>query len=1043
MLRNKAAFLWICLAIVVGIAGQAAAEETKEITCTGKVVDTGGQPIDGVKVSLYQTVYNQATNIPDSKLVSEIRTGADGAFSFKVSAESDGNRYGYIVAEKAGLALGIANWRMRQEQELEIKLGQAKELAGIIVDQSDKPISGAEVSVWSLVVGEGQERPTLSRPVASELLTSTTDTSGRFVFTNIPAEATADFLIKKSGRATISTYRSTGYANQKMSFAPGQTDIKLVLPVEARIEGTVVAKDTGESVGDVNLILMQETNRSLPGQDLINSRKDGVFIINALPAGNYIVQLVRSRQGSAEWVAEPVSVALEAGQTKTDVRIELSKGGFLEVLITEAGTNKPLNKASVSIRDEKNSQWLSVRSGDDGIARIRLMPGGYQFRRIYMRGYKSEEPQETFTLENGGIKRLKYQLTSQPTINGMVRDENGKPVQDTKLMICPMGGRDEIRSDVEGKFEVSWDPGMWGSDERETVFCLVALHEKRNLAAAMEISQDTKTVDIRLRPGVTFTGRVVDTNGKGIPDAQVRVMLRVSNWGSPLSRELIKADENGNYEFSAIPAGHNYSIYASAEGYGQKDINAHADNAVDNRLSIETLTLPPANLSVSGQIVDTQGKAVSGARVEGSGEDQPHLNTLTDEQGNFTLDGLCEGTVYIRADVSRDRKRLSARVHTDAGASGISIVVREGRPVSYYIGAKTYEQIIRSSEKVIAGVALDENGSSVAGVPVSVCCIKRQREEGKFSWTYSSYSTLSDITDEQGRFAIELEEDAEYNLRFSPDNQTAIIVYDIPSGKNDLKITLPKGGTVNGRLLRMEKGQKVPVPHAEVKIQQTDRASYTHLGFDRDRTTVTDSEGRFRFEHIRTKIRPSGSRSEKSWDHVPRVWEISYGNTSKTIAFYDGTTIEDFELVVKPSLTDTQSLVGGALPGFDGIKIDLSAAQNKDKAMLVCFFDMNQRPSRNAIIQLVRKAEELKQKGVAVVAIQTSKVVEETLDKWIKGQSISFPVGMVRGDEEEIRFTWGVKSLPWLILTDMQHIVRAEGFSINELDERITTWREK
>jgi hypothetical protein len=340
-------------------------------------------------------------------------------------------------------------------------------------------------------------------------------------------------------------------------------------------------------------------------------------------------------------------------------------------------------------------------------------------------------------------------------------------------------------------------------------------------------------------------------------------------------------------------------------------------------------------------------------------------------------------------------------------------------------------------------VALDENGSPVAGVPVSVCCIKRQREEGKFSWTYSSYSTLSDITDEQGRFAIELEEDAEYNLRFSPDNQAAIIVYDIPAGKNDLKITLPKGGTVNGRLLRMEKGQKVPVPHAEVKIQQTDRASYTHLGFDRDRTTVTDSEGRFRFEHIRTKIRPSGSRSEKSWDHVPRVWEISYGNTSKTIAFYDGTTIEDFELVVKPSLTDTQSLVGGALPGFDGIKIDLSAAQNKDKAMLVCFFDMNQRPSRNAIIQLVRKAEELKQKGVAVVAIQTSKVAEETLDKWIKGQSISFQVGMVRGDEEEIRFTWGVKSLPWLILTDKQHIVRAEGFNINELDEKITTLREE
>jgi protocatechuate 3,4-dioxygenase beta subunit len=1027
------------LAIVAGIVciSLAVAEEAKTITCTGKVVDTESRPIGGAKVSFYQMEYSQATNIPESKLVSEVKTGADGMFSFKVIAESDVFRYGYIVVEKAGLALGIANWRMRQEQEFEIKLGQAKELEGIIVDESDKPIQGADVSVWSLVIGEGQDQQDLGWPVSAELLTSTTDQSGRFVFTNIPAEATADFIIKKSGRATINTYRRTGYANQKMSFAPGQKDIKLALPVEARIEGTVVAKDTGKPIGGVSLIVMQEANRPLQGQGLISTNKDGGFIINSLPSGTCFVQLVQSPQGPAEWVAEPVNVTLEPGQVVRDVKIGLCKGGILEVLVAEAGTNKPLNKASVSIRDEKNSQWLSARSNEDGIACIRLMPGAYQFSGIYMSGYKSEEPQETLTLEDGGIKRLNYQLKSQPKINGVVRDENGKPVQDVIMIICPMGGRDEIRSDVEGKYELSWDPGMWGPDERETVFCLVARHEKRNLAASVEISQDTKTVDIILRSGVTFTGKVVDSDGKGIAGAQVRVMLRVSNWGSPLSRDEVKADESGNYEFSAIPAGHNYSISASAQGYGQKDIDAHTDNAVGNRLDIETLTLQPANLSVSGQIVDVQGKAVSGARVEGSGEGQPNPNTLADEKGDFTLEGLCKGTVYIRAEVMKDGKRLSARVHTDAGASGISIVVREGNPASYYIRAKTYEQIIGGSDMVIAGVALDENGSPVKGVPVGVCCIKRQREKGKFSWTFSSYSTLSDITDEQGRFAIELEEDAEYNLRFSPDNQAAIIIYDIPAGTKDLKVTLPDGGTVNGRLLRMERGQKVPVLHAEVKIQQTDRASYTHLGFDRDRTTVTDSEGRFRFEHISTKVRPGESRSDKQWEYVPRVWEILYGDTSKTIAFYDGTTIEDFELVIKPKLTEAQSLVGGAIPEFDGIKIELSADQIKGNAILVCFFDMNQRPSRNCVQQLSKRAQELEGKDVSIVAVQALKVDEETLNEWIKNQGISFPVGIVQGDEEEIRFTWGVKSLPLLILTDKQHVVQAEGFALAELDDKL------
>ena len=1029
----------MCLAIVTSIVfiSRAVAEDTKEIAFTGKVIDTEGGPIAGARVAFYWVTYDYIIHAAASKLTGEVKTTSDGLFSFKAVVESHSNPHGYIVAEKEGLALGWADWNMRDNQQQDIILGKSKELSGMVVDEAGKPVPDADVSIWRIVVGEGPGQQRLGRPVAEKLLTEATDVSGRFRITNIPAEATADFIIRKAGRATLRTYRSTGHAHQKMTFAPGQSGIKLVLPAEARIQGTVVVEDTANPAAGTKLIVKTQENRPLFGQQPVISKDDGTFSIDALAAGNYLVQLVRPHEGLADWVAEPVNVTLEAGQTKKDMKIELRKGGLLEVLVAEAGTNKLLAKASVSIRDEKNNQWLSASSNEDGIARIRLVSGSYQFNRIYVRGYESEEPQETFTLKDGGIKRLKYQLTSQPKINGVVRDENGKPVQDVILKICPMGGRDEIRSDAEGKFEISWDPGMWGSGERETVFCLVARHEKLNLAAAVEIGQDIKTVDIRLNPGVTFTGRVVDNDGKGIPAAQVRAMLRISNWGSPLSREQIKADDSGHYELRAIPAGHNYSINASAQGYGRKDIDAHTDNAMDNRLNIETLALLPANLSVSGKIVDAQGKAVSDARVAGSGEGQPHCNTLTDEQGNFTLEGLCEGKVYIRADVSRAGKRLSARVHTDAGARGISIVVREGRPVSYYIGDKTYEQVIESSDKVIAGVTLDENGSQVAGVPVGVCCIKRQRENGKFSWTYSSYTTLSDITDEQGRFAIELEEDAEYNLLFSPDNHAAIIVYDIPAGKKDLKVTLPEGGIVSGRLLRMEKGQKVPIPHAEVKIEQTDRASYTHLGFNRDRTTVTDSEGRFRFEHIRTKIRPMGSRSDESWDPVPRVWQISYGETSKTVGFYNGTTIEDFELVVKPSLSDSQSLVGGAMPGFDGIKIDLSADQTKNKAMLVCFFDMNQRPSRNAIIQLARKAEELNQNGVAIIAIQVSKINEDTLNKWIKNRSISFPVGMVRIDEEEIRFTWSVKSLPWLILTDSNHIVRAEDFALAELDDKL------
>lgn len=135
--------------------------------------------------------------------------------------------------------------------------------------------------------------------------------------------------------------------------------------------------------------------------------------------------------------------------------------------------------------------------------------------------------------------------------------------------------------------------------------------------------------------------------------------------------------------------------------------------------------------------------------------------------------------------------------------------------------------------------------------------------------------------------------------------------------------------------------------------------------------------------------------------------------------------------------------IGKPLPEFEDIELNLSGEDISEKAILLCFVNMNQRPSRNCLLQLSKRIEELKAKDVVVVAVQASKVDKDKLNDWIKENDIAFAVGMIQADEEKARFTWGVRSLPWLILTDTKHIVRVEGFSINELDEKITTLKEK
>ncbi|MHC4207837.1 MAG: hypothetical protein ACYSTT_24550, partial [Planctomycetota bacterium] len=190
MRKNIAAFLWICLAIVVVITSQSVAEETKEITCTGKVLDEQNNPIAGTRVTLYQVTYDYSANTSKSKLTGDVTTVNDGVFSFKAVVGTGSNTSGYIVAEKEGLALGWAEWDMRDDQQRDITLGEPKELSGMVVDESGKPVPDADVSVWLIAIGEGQDQQSLGRPVAEKLLTENTDTSGLFTFTAIPAEAT-------------------------------------------------------------------------------------------------------------------------------------------------------------------------------------------------------------------------------------------------------------------------------------------------------------------------------------------------------------------------------------------------------------------------------------------------------------------------------------------------------------------------------------------------------------------------------------------------------------------------------------------------------------------------------------------------------------------------------------------------------------------------------------------------------------------------------------------------------------------------------------
>ena len=155
-------------------------------------------------------------------------------------------------------------------------------------------------------------------------------------------------------------------------------------------------------------------------------------------------------------------------------------------------------------------------------------------------------------------------------------------------------------------------------------------------------------------------------------------------------------------------------------------------------------------------------------------------------------------------------------------------------------------------------------------------------------------------------------------------------------------------------------------------------------------------------------------------------------DTEKASTFY-----QELEIGQIPISVTTPSLIGKPLPELKKMKIELPENVS-DKILLVCFWDMNQKPSRYCLSRLAEKAELLMKNDIVVACIQAEDIDEKSLKQWVKDNNIPFPVGRTMPEFGKSRFDWGVKSLPWMILTDRTHIVTSEGFGPNEIEEKIS-----
>jgi len=130
-------------------------------------------------------------------------------------------------------------------------------------------------------------------------------------------------------------------------------------------------------------------------------------------------------------------------------------------------------------------------------------------------------------------------------------------------------------------------------------------------------------------------------------------------------------------------------------------------------------------------------------------------------------------------------------------------------------------------------------------------------------------------------------------------------------------------------------------------------------------------------------------------------------------------------------------LVGNPLPRFNVARIDAAVANAQGKQVLVCFWDVGQRPSRNCMQRLAKELAALESKGVVVIPVHLSSPGDPPPGEWLEKNHIPLLTETLDDGRAEARQIWGARVLPWLVLTDDNHVVTAEGITVDELNPRL------
>jgi protocatechuate 3,4-dioxygenase beta subunit len=1049
---------------------------------SGTVTDSAGNPIPGATVEYWRAAGNFSP-FGAPELEKQITTGRDGAFAFQVSRD-----VGFLLAHKRGLAPAWAQLKTPFDRTLEaaskLVLTPPGTLAGVVTDESNRPVAKAEVSVtmaFSELPHENGRRifNYFTGKPAREAFSARTDATGHFRIKNFPTNAAAIFTVHSPGKV-LQMPEQQSFDIQSAGYRAGEVDIKLVVEPAGGVEGRISNGVTNQPPPIARVILRPDAQYYFFSGDpeQVQSGSDGAFHFDDVAAGSYHLQAIFGTNAASEWVANAVPVSVEAGQIAHGVQVIAVRGALLEVSVLGQDDHKPVAQANVSAYQD-NFQSTAV-SGSNGIARLYLFPGNYQIALFRQSGPSS---QTQATVEAGVTNRAEIEVAAPKKITGVVHAPDGRTAAGLPVQLVGGSGGvgDDFKTDANGKFDLEWNPRQFPGQGDPTA-CVLVRDVEHNLAVAQDIDEDTGTLDLKLAPALTLAGRV-ETDGQPITNATAQLVFWAGRSGMWL-QGLARTNTPGQYEIPALPPGRKYGVIVSAPGYGQKQLNNFDVSNDPIRQELDTVELAPANLKVAGQVLDADDKPVAGCFVNLNGEGQPNTHVRADRQGRFVFDHVCEGALQISANSQGAFGNVSAE------SGDTNVVVRMGQNIGSSPGAESHK---------LKGTVTDDAGQPVPGAEVAVfpgyngTHWMKTGPGGEYSLTWSIQPWQA-------------QNGGAYFVVRNPARDLAA-VEELPEETTNLDIKLKPALTLTGQV---KNAGDAPMASAQVGLWFKAGNSYDQLN---ENMQTADAEGRYEIKCLpadgqymvfasakgygkseeqvqndsdtnRVELSPlvlkladqviagqvlkdddkpaAGVNINLNGDGQPdgymttdgkgrfhfqvcegqiRLFAYSqYGGGSAQAAVEAGDTNIVMNLSSSPGGFSQParhaSLKGGPLPDLTAANLAADAAP-AGQPVLLCLFDAGQRPSRHVVQLLEQQTAALHQKNVSVLGIQAATISDDTFNAWKTAGTVSFPVGRVTEKSDKTKWASSTAALPWLILADASHQVVAEGFSLDELDAQI------